>query len=385
MIVLAAVGPGGGVCLFGVFARSGICQPEQNSVAKRSPILQRVPPPLSWPAHSDLEQNLPRQAAEAAARQSVLDIAAAHRSGDRLSTPADAQSDVRFGRRTWDNAAQKWVESWGTAPFNMAEVTFRRSKANGTELPLSFAKLIGHNSMDLLARAVHARHPAVGFAIPPGSGARAGVLPITVDIGTWDNLMAVIDGSAANDGSNGYPVAFDTFKYNPVTGGVSFGSDGIPEINIYPHEDTSLPPGNRGTVDLGSPNNSTADLARQILHGLNEFDLSFFPNNEIRTDLGPLYINGDTGLSAGIKDELTAIKGEPRAIPIFTEVSGNGNNATYTVVKFVGVRIVSVRLTGIPRFKHVLVQPAAFLDDTALAGRVPLQVDSILTRSLMIR
>ena len=42
---------------------------------------------------------------------------------------------------------------------------------------------------------------------------------------------------------------------------------------------------------------------------------------------GKLYLNGDTGISAGVKDELASIKGQPRIIPIFSTVSGNGNNA----------------------------------------------------------
>ena len=61
-------------------------------------------------------------------------------------------------------------------------------------------------------------------------------------------------------------------------------------------------------------------------------------------------------MSAGIKDDLKWIKGKPVALPLYREVSGNGNNASYTIVKFVGVRIMSVRLTG--RDKYVIVQPA---------------------------
>ena len=141
---------------------------------------------------------------------------------------------------------------------------------------------------------------------------------------------------------------------------VSPGPDGIKEVNIYPNGSATLPPGNRGTVDIGSPNNSTADLVRQIRHGLNAYDMSFFPDSEIRFDNGPIQLNGDTGISAGIKDDLEAIKGQSRAIPIFTAVSGPGNNATYTVSKFVGVRIVHVNLTGKPASKAVIVQPSPY-------------------------
>ncbi len=101
------------------------------------------------------------------------------------------------------------------------------------------------------------------------------------------------------------------------------GSDGVLEMNIYPDANTSLPSGNRGTVDLGSPNNSTNDLKRQIQYGLNAYDLSFFPNNTIQLGSnGTLVLNGDTGISAGIEASLQSIIGQKRIMPIFTTVSG---------------------------------------------------------------
>ncbi|MEZ6119621.1 MAG: hypothetical protein R3C28_24060 [Pirellulaceae bacterium] len=47
---------------------------------------------------------------------------------------------------------------------------------------------------------------------------------------------------------------------------------------------------------------------------------------------GELVLNGDTGISAGVKDELASIVGETRIIPIFSQVQGPGNNADYTIV-----------------------------------------------------
>jgi hypothetical protein len=73
---------------------------------------------------------------------------------------------------------------------------------------------------------------------------------------------------------------------------------------------------------------------------------------------GKLTLNGDTGISAGVKDELNSIKGQPRVIPIFSAVSGNGNNAQYTIVKWQGVRIVNVQLTGSMSQKNVMIQVA---------------------------
>jgi hypothetical protein len=42
-------------------------------------------------------------------------------------------------------------------------------------------------------------------------------------------------------------------------------------------------------------------------------------------------------------------------------VSGNGNNANYTIVRWVGVRIMNVNLTGKMSDKQLIVQPAPMI------------------------
>ena len=48
-------------------------------------------------------------------------------------------------------------------------------------------------------------------------------------------------------------------------------------------------------------------------------------------------------------------------MPLFTSVSGPGNNAMYSITKLVGVRIVYVKLTGSASQKQVIVQPETFV------------------------
>jgi hypothetical protein len=193
------------------------------------------------------------------------------------------------------------------------------------------------------------------------------VLPIALDLVTWEALMA---GGGV-----------DEFSYNKSTGAITAGPDGVREVDLYPYGHHSLPPGNRGTVDLGSPNNSTTDIKRQILHGLNAYDLSFF-NGSLTTDNGPIQVNGDTGISAGIKAELEAIKGQPRLIPIFSAVVSPGNNAMYTIVKFVPIRIMHVKLTGNP--KRVIVQPAPYSSSTVVPGHVSITADSYFSSPRLV-
>ncbi len=84
------------------------------------------------------------------------------------------------------------------------------------------------------------------------------------------------------------------------------------------------------------------------------YPLEFDENGELR-------LNGDTGISAGVKDELATLIGKTRIIPIYTAVSGNGNNAMFTIVRWEGVRILDVKLTGKGSGKRVMIQPAKVL------------------------
>lgn len=291
------------------------------------------------------------------ARQAAVDVAALHRSGNLSSAHVDANRDVRFGQVYWDTNTNSWVKAWGVTPYNMVEVTLLRHEAGGSEdgpLPLFFGPIIGHNTANVSASTISAIIPGSGFRVEPGSGRTVGVLPITLDVDTWDRLVA--------DNLAGSSTEFsDIYTVDPAINAVSSGADGIFELNFYPHGNVTLPPGNRGTVDFGSAGNSTADIKRQILDGLNENDLSYFGGALSPSVANPLSINGDTGLSAGIKAQLEAIKGQPRAIPLFIDIpTGNGNNAYYTIVRFVGVRIMNVKLTGNP--KELMLQPAPFVD-----------------------
>ncbi len=300
---------------------------------------------------------------EAAVRDGAVELAGLHRAAGFDSVLLDSAADVQVGQAVLNPTSQLFEANFtsGSTPLNLVKVTARLKQfdltSDGTtvdrRVPLFFARLFGQNTAEMEVTATAAVLPGVGFRVETNSSKRAKVLPFALDELTW---LALLNG-----------VGPDQYSYNPETGAVSTASDGILEADLYPNGSTSLPPGNRGTVDFGDSGNSTNDIKRQIMDGLNADDLSVF-GGELRTDLGALSINGDTGISAGFKEELAAIKGEPRAIPLFTQVSGPGNNAVYTIVRFVGVRIVAVKLTGNP--KYVKIQPAHFIDSTVIPGDV---------------
>jgi hypothetical protein len=321
--------------------------------------------------------------AEADARQRAVEMIGRFRTGDLATTQADAIRDVRLGRRSWDSGSQSWTEEWGVTPYNMVEVTARRTDAVGAALPMNFARVLGMDHHDLEVSSVASVSPVVGFRIPTGTGGSGGggcggacrldILPIALDLGTWNALVDQIHHGI----DNGFE---DEYSWHETLQTVNSYGDTVPEVNIYPDQNTNMPPGNRGTVDFGSPNNSTNDLKRQIVDGLNSYDLSFFPNDEIRfNSQGVLYLNGDTGISAGIEASLKSIIGQVRAMPIFISVSGPGNNANYTIVKFVGVRIMAVKLRGGPTRRYLSVQPARFMTPCGIRGNASINVDSILS------
>lgn len=302
------------------------------------------------------------------ANSAATSIAALQRNGDQASTLISASRDLKYGKMEWNPATNKWVKTWNSTPYNLVEVTIHRDQtpdpkdpSADSRLPLLFAPALGYKDAGLTAVADAALFPGVGVRVAAGSTLTAGILPITLDDPTWTALLA--------------GTGVDNYHYDPSTGAVTAGPDGVLEVSLYPTGTGS--PGNRGTVNIGTTNNSTANLQRQIQFGMNAIDLAPY-GGSLRTDSGPLTLAGNPGISAAIKSSLNTVIGKPRLIPIFTALTGNGANAKYTISKFVGVRIMYVQLTG--GNKTVVIQPATYSSQTVIPGKVPLSADTYWTK-----
>jgi hypothetical protein len=232
--------------------------------------------------------------------------------------------------------------------LNAALVRVRRANEQNGEVPLFFARVLGYDSGALQAQALAAFHSRIRGFRTPYDGSNVDFVPIALDEGTWNDMLANWD--------NGIAIS-DEWSWNDEVKTVDHGhGDGIPEVNLYPEDVGEA--GNRGTVDVGGDDNSTTVISRQIVYGLTPADLAYH-GGELKLDAnGELRLNGDTGISAGLKDDLMRIIGQPRTIPIFRRVDLPGNNATYTIVKFAGVRVMSVKLTGEYKARRVIIQPA---------------------------
>ena len=293
------------------------------------------------------------EAAKEESRLAAVDLAAAN--VIKHAAPiVDPYQDIEFGYVSNTSDGDNIVFGGEETP-NAVVVQVRRDSDRGGSIALTFARFLGVDTQGLMAEATAAFSDGIkGYEVTERSG-NAQLLPFTLHVDSWQALIS------------GVTTCGDHYAYNEDTGEVTLGSDGIDELNLYPGAGTDqLTPGNFGTVDIGASGNSTADIARQILYGINESDLAFLGGKLEFGEDGTLLLNGDTGLSAGFKDELAAIIGQPRAIPIFTSVSGNGNNAMYTIVAFGGIRIMDVKLTGKMSSKYVMIQPAVVVDDAAI-------------------
>lgn len=269
-----------------------------------------------------------------------------------LSTSSN-DSDISIGYLASLDGSSAIVSS-SNNPYRAVRVTLRKTESFNGQVPLFFAKFFGQSGRNMTVEATAAMAWQIkGFSSPSTSGSsNLGILPFAIDETTWNDML---NGGGA-----------DSYKYDSVRSTVSSGSDGIREVNLYPQGTGS--PGNRGTVDIGGANNSTADLARQIVYGISAQDFTDLGKPLVLGSSGTMTLNGDTGISAGVKDELASIIGQTRIIPVFSSVSGNGNNAMFTIVRWVGVRILAVKLTGAMNSKYLMVQPAPVLARNVIPG-----------------
>lgn len=268
-----------------------------------------------------------------------------------LNAANGATGDVVMGYLANPSDPNSSLNTSDPSKFNAVQVRVRRDSGQNGEIPLFFGRALGRSSIASETRATAAvLSNFSGFSAPTGSNTLP-ILPFALDKTTWDALVA---GGGT-----------DTWRWDSADEAVSNYSDGVKEVNLYPQGTGS--PGNRGTVDIGGNNNSTSDIARQITDGISAADMEDFGRPLEFDAAGKLYLNGDTGISAGVKDDLASIIGQTRIMPIFEAVNGPGNNAMYTIVQWAGVRVMSVNLTGKMSSKRLIVQPATVV----VRGGVP--------------
>ncbi|HBO43173.1 MAG TPA: hypothetical protein DD670_04410 [Planctomycetaceae bacterium] len=300
-----------------------------------------------------------QKAIECAAMQDIA-MTVQRQSGDGAGSVID---EVLFGRLENPDNSNEAISFADPNNPNVVYVRVSCDPAKGTAVPLFFARIFGMETGVVSATAVAAFSwdRTAGFIAEPEKPNT--LMPFAISEEDWNNYVAT--------GTE------DNWTYDPRTKTVTAGPDGIPELKLFPDYELGQKtvPGNFGTVDIGSDANSTARLIRQILYGPTPEDLVPF-GDALMIDsvtgtvelvgVTSLDFGGDTGISAGMKSALEQIIGDPKTIMIYNNVEGPGNNAVFTIVKFVGVRVLDHDLTTAAKKKQITIQPAIVLDNSTV-------------------
>jgi Flp pilus assembly protein TadG len=268
-----------------------------------------------------------------------------------------ADADIEFGYFTPTAAlGTRFSTDLTKRQANALRVTLRRDGSTNPRQQMFFAPTLGKAHNNVTARATAWVPPALG-ALPESD-----LIPYVAHV-DYFNAAAGLPARASN--SAGFQnVSASDFSDNWVIGAPgtvpTAGHDGAKELLLFDGDQNA--PGNFGSIDLGSASNGTPELARQLRNGPTQADFDILQSGKKLASDGslqaPVTLGGDTGISNGTKDDWAAIIGQNKIIPLYSTVSGNGNNAAYNIVGFAGVRIVAVDLTGNP--KRVWVQPTSF-------------------------
>ena len=242
-----------------------------------------------------------------------------------------ASGDIQIGRYN-PNSVYSNVTLLNDGTLDTVRVTIRRDGAVNSKVPLFFARVLGMQEAPVVAKSTAVLQKAE--FLPEG----AEILPFVTPKPLWDSLMPGDQWSAYGDGK-------------------------------IKDENGSDVPGNWGTLDIGTNDNSTSELNDQILNGLRQKDLNeLHAQGRISDDAHidsaePTWMQGDTGLSSGLKSAVLAVHGKKKLIPIYDQLGAKsvGNNTEYHVVGWGVVTVISSQWAGQTNTRVVVEKSHAFM------------------------
>ena len=204
-----------------------------------------------------------------------------------------ARCEVLFGAY----AEGEFVAQDGdTAATAVRVVTHRDQDALAGQVPMFFAPLFGHEGANVRAAAVSVVTSGISAI---GNGLR----PFTISLGTiqdWNPDGTIVLSWKGKKG----------------------GADGA-----------------FGLLNLEGTAPSTNNLADWILNGYDD-------QVAIDLEVGHVWVDGEAGVRAALQNDVETIIGEHMIVAVHDEVTGQGNNTSFRIVRFVGITILGINLTG---------------------------------------
>lgn len=238
--------------------------------------------------------------------------------------------DIEIGRYNPATVYSNF-ELLNNGTLDAVRVTIRRNDSANGSVSLYFARLFGNDRAGVVATSTAVMQK--GKYIGPG----ANVFPFAIEEKAWNRLDYGETASIYGDG-----------RIEDETG--------------------KKIPGNWGTVDIGPASNSTASLSYQIRNGLSQNDLDALEadgriaTNEYIDANVTIDLNGDTGLSAGLRHAIDDVEGQTRIAPVYKKTSGGGGGLEFEIVGWVSLKVVDSRFHG-SKNTYVEVQKAYTYDE----------------------
>lgn len=252
--------------------------------------------------------------------------------------------DIQVGWIDVTSGTSDIVTGGPPAEWNAVKVTVRRSKG-GRNGPATFffAGILGQRSADITATATAVLEDRAAVI----SLDRDWLWPFTIDKTAHDDQM--LNGD-------------DVFAFDAPSESVSYGTDGIREVHMFPFDST---PGNYGLLNIGADSASDAELEEQITNGVTSSDWEAETGQTelvFTDDAGATVtydIPGNPGLKSALFDSMSSRIGSIVAYFLHDEVSGSGANTVYRIVGVRFGRVVGVSLEDSNR-NGLYIQPIVY-------------------------
>jgi Flp pilus assembly protein TadG len=288
-------------------------------------------------------------------------------------------SDVSFG---YTDANGNFTTEYTGFPNTVSVTTRRDETANGS-LPLFFGPVLNKASQNLEATSratIYAGDISSLQAVPNVQmvpGWQSHIMPVALDVHVWTTFInggKVVTNNGSSLSTTTYPIG------TSPDGNIYLGPNGLPQLQVYPFDTNT--PGSFGLVDVGLPQNNVPAFRTWIDDGQTPNDIQYLLTNGLLpvSPSAPQPWKVGPGLKSTLLTDFQAQIGLPNAIPLFipnqspantpgntsyVAGSGNGQNATYAIIGFVGVTISSADGHGNSNM-NISIQPMALIDVTTV-------------------